>query len=97
MQYVWVLVALIGVALAAPQGNEDSQVIEAPKFNTLAQEKIIELYEFLKTEFENKNEVVDASEKETLRNKRSASPFFLRRFLRWKRRNFGFGRRNLFF
>eukprot|EP00094_Tigriopus_californicus_P012771 TCALIF_12346-PA protein Name:"Protein of unknown function" AED:0.54 eAED:0.54 QI:99/0.25/0.2/0.4/1/0.8/5/0/333 len=58
MQYVWVLVALIGVALAAPQGNEDSQVIEAPKFNTLAQEKIIELYEFLKTEFENKNEIM---------------------------------------
>eukprot|EP00094_Tigriopus_californicus_P012765 TCALIF_12340-PA protein Name:"Protein of unknown function" AED:0.55 eAED:0.55 QI:0/0/0/0.25/1/1/4/0/289 len=82
---VLVLVALIGVALAAPQGNDNSRVMETPKFKTLAQEKIVELYEFLKSQLEDKNEVVDASEKETLRNKRSASPFFLRRLLRWKR------------
>ncbi|TRY78783.1 hypothetical protein TCAL_16710 [Tigriopus californicus] len=55
---VLVLVALIGVALAAPQGNDNSRVMETPKFNTLAQEKIVELYEFLKSQLEDKNEIV---------------------------------------
>lgn len=59
--------------------EDDSQMVETPEYNTVVQEKIVELYEFLKDELEGEDEVADLEEK-PLRNKRSAEagPFFLR-------------------
>ncbi|TRY78844.1 hypothetical protein TCAL_08975 [Tigriopus californicus] len=79
MKFVLILTFLMGVALASSQEDDPSQIMEAPEYNTLTQDKIIELYEFLKDELEGEDMEADL-EKEVLRNRRSAeaSPFFLR-------------------
>ncbi|TRY78851.1 hypothetical protein TCAL_12350 [Tigriopus californicus] len=76
---VLVLTVLMGVALVSSQEDDTSQIMEAPEYNTLTQDKIVELYEFLRDELEGEDMEADL-EKEVLRKRRSAeaSPLFLR-------------------
>ncbi|TRY78853.1 hypothetical protein TCAL_15305, partial [Tigriopus californicus] len=83
MQKILIFVALFGLSLASIRDNKNSQIVEAPQYNALTQETIVELYEFLKTELEGKDggELAPLDQdKMILRNKRSAeaSPFFFR-------------------
>ncbi|TRY78257.1 hypothetical protein TCAL_15372 [Tigriopus californicus] len=48
MKFVLVLTVLMGVALASSQEDDTSQIMEALEYNTLTQDKIVELYEFLR-------------------------------------------------
>eukprot|EP00094_Tigriopus_californicus_P012768 TCALIF_12343-PA protein Name:"Protein of unknown function" AED:0.25 eAED:0.25 QI:107/0.5/0.33/0.66/1/1/3/0/126 len=84
MPFIVVLLTLLGLSLAAPQGDEDPQPMVVPVYAPEIQTKIIELYEVLKAELEEGDDITNVIEpmepqiNEISRKKRSAeaSPFF---------------------
>ncbi|TRY78859.1 hypothetical protein TCAL_15303 [Tigriopus californicus] len=58
MKSFLILTALLGLSLAAP--DHHTEMDHAPEYNVMIQDKIVELYEFLKAELEGEGDMMEA-------------------------------------